>query len=74
MAAIGNFLLFPIKIFIIIVYGAFFRDWGEKMYYGGAFKMPGPTNLHAYIWTFRGTAILMLLLSIFLYIKSLMGS
>jgi hypothetical protein len=54
-----------------VVYGAWFRGWAKKHYEIGF--MPGPSNLRAYIWTFRGLTVVGLIMMITFYVLALMG-
>ncbi len=62
-------ILIAILISLIVVYGAFFKDWAKKIYDIGF--IPGPKNLRAYIWTYRGLTLFASLLVITLYILKL---
>lgn len=66
-------LYFIPLIFIALwaVYGVWVKDWATRHYKMGF--IPGPKNLHAYIWTLRGLVVVALLLIITLYILILTG-
>ncbi len=64
-----HLILIPILILLIVVYGAFFKDWAKRNYEIGF--IPGPKDLRTYIWTFRGLTLFALLLLITLYILNL---
>jgi hypothetical protein len=69
MQTSAHVFIIPILLSLVTVYGAFFKDWAKKQYEKGF--IPGPKDLHAYIWTFRGLTLFALLLLITLYILSL---
>jgi hypothetical protein len=68
----AHLVFIPLIILVSwVVYGAWFKDWAKRHHEIGF--MPGPKNLRAYIWTFRGLTVLVLIMMITFYVLILTG-